>query len=294
MITGNNYLELCKISKKYKDNYALKDINLTLTINEIVGLIGCNGAGKSTLFKIIAKLIFPTSGVINIQGFNSEIGYLPEILKSDVHLTIKEYFDIYNSGISQTKNYQEKLFYYLERYNLEYKSKIKNLSKGMFQKLFIIHMLLKNCDLYLLDEPTDSLDPIARMNLFEDLRILKMNGKLVVVSSHSLAELELLCDKFILLQNGMIKDIIDVNEIRNKVSTYNVFIDSYYQTKIIELNIFNDFKFIKEDDFIIVSIKGETSLNDILKILNNNGITVVKIISKTCHLNEYFLEKCGK
>ena len=190
---------------------ALNNVSLEINNREICGLIGQNGAGKTTLMKIILGLVKQTSGKYIFQGYFEKIkfGYVPESFNYDFHLKPSVFLRYYSQFALNNSNKQEIEKIYNEfDINTNIKSEIKNLSKGTKQKLLIIQSLIDNPDIIILDEPADGLDPISRKVLREKLVQYKNLGKIIIISSHILNELQMICDKFVIIDKGIIKDII--------------------------------------------------------------------------------------
>ena len=212
-------IEIKEVTKQFKDKKkyvtALKHVSLKIEEGEVLGLLGENGAGKTTLLRSIATLIEPSSGAIDVAGFDtvkqsgdvkkrlgvlfgSETG-LYERLTARENL---EYFaSLYGLGKHETKVRIEKLAKmfgmreYLDR-------KIGGFSKGMRQKVAIARTILHDPDIVLFDEPTTGLD-ITSSNIFRQLvHQLKREGKTIIFSSHIVEEVTMLCDRVAMIHKG--------------------------------------------------------------------------------------------
>lgn len=168
-------LNLMDVSKKYKNFYALKQINLKIEKGKLYLFIGENGSGKSTTIKLISKVIFANSGRINNEF--SKVIYLPDQCNYPKLLTVKSYLSLYLPN--KNKEIDEKM----KEYHLENKL-IGGLSKGMQQKLGILQLLLCDADLYLFDEPQDGLDKVSCKMFKDDIDKLVKNGKTIIISTH--------------------------------------------------------------------------------------------------------------
>ncbi|OFY70766.1 MAG: multidrug ABC transporter ATP-binding protein [Bacteroidetes bacterium RIFCSPLOWO2_12_FULL_37_12] len=220
-------LAINNVTKIFGTQYALEDVSFEVRSGEIVGLLGPNGAGKSTLFKIITGYLQPTSGSVNVCGFDvlenpipcrKHIGYLPEHNPLYDDLYIKEYL-VYASEL-----YGLKYSYAQKRVNQmiqlcglepERKKKIQNLSKGYRQRVGLAQALLHEPDVLILDEPTSGLDP---NQLFEIRELIRDTGKntTIVFSTHILQEASALCDRIIIIHKGKIKENSTLTELRKR------------------------------------------------------------------------------
>lgn len=210
-------LSASNISKKYKGNdfYSLKDINFNIKEGEIVGLIGKNGAGKSTLLKIITKAIAPTTGVVKYNGQNvrsknnilDDFGILIETVFYP-QLTVLENMNFYLE-IHKKENYKNNIPATLKLVDL-WEDRDRNpagFSFGMKQRMALALALVTEPSYLILDEPFTGLDPIGVKNLIKILKTWSSNRKVsMLISSHRLNELENLCDRFMFIKSGKIKE----------------------------------------------------------------------------------------
>jgi ABC-2 type transport system ATP-binding protein len=202
---------------------ALKGLTLSVARGEIFGLLGQNGAGKTTFIKTLLGIIRPTSGTASVLGHPAGdrrsrrlIGYLPENLRVPRHLnaiTALEYYG-HLSGLP-TADIVARRLPLLERVGLAARAKdsVATYSKGMLQRLGLAQAMLHDPDLYVLDEPTDGLDPVARAEVRRMLKELKDRGKTVFLNSHILQEVELVCDRVAILNRGELKRLGRVAEL---------------------------------------------------------------------------------
>ena len=183
---------ITSLTKTYGKNIALENVSFEIGRSLCVGLIGPNGAGKTTLIRIIAGLLKPTSGRVEIFGRNpfetevrAKVGYMPEKPEFFEEKTAKFHIDY----IARLRGIEcnNELFTKLE---LDKSKKVRDFSKGMRKKLSLALATLHNPDLLLLDEPTAGLDPQATIVLHEVVREAIKKGKTVFISSHNLYEIE--------------------------------------------------------------------------------------------------------
>jgi ABC-2 type transport system ATP-binding protein len=207
-------IEVEQIRKKYKDTEALAGFSLRVADGELFGLIGPNGAGKSTLMKILATLIHSSDGRASIAGIDVArdpksvkrvVGYMPDQPGLYQEMRVREFLEFFAAAFAVPKDKQraavEKA---LERSNLAERSQsfVEELSFGMKQRLVLAKTLLHEPKLLILDEPATGLDPIARIDLREQLKKLNAEGVTIFISSHILSDLEDICDRVALITAG--------------------------------------------------------------------------------------------
>jgi ABC-2 type transport system ATP-binding protein len=207
-------IEVEQIRKKYKNTEALAGFDLTVADGELFGLIGPNGAGKSTLMKILATLIHSSDGRARIAGIDITrdpksvkrvVGYMPDQPGLYQDMRVREFLEFFSAAFNLPKNKQrgavEKA---LDRSNLMQRSDsfVEELSFGMKQRLVLAKTLLHEPRLLILDEPATGLDPIARIDLREQLKTLNAEGVTILISSHILSDLEDICDRVALIADG--------------------------------------------------------------------------------------------
>ncbi|MCL0072694.1 ATP-binding cassette domain-containing protein [Dehalococcoidia bacterium] len=203
-------LNIRNISKQFGKNTVVDQVSFDVHKGEILGVLGPNGAGKTTVIRSIMDIIRPDSGEIrfNFQdnnNFLSQIGYLPEErgLYRDSRVT-----DIL-LYLAQLKEYprdraRKRVLEYLDKFNLRNagKIKIKELSRGMAQKVQFIGAILHEPAILILDEPFSGLDPVSQDVFSEEIRNLARNGVAVLFSSHQMNLVENLCDRIFMIHKG--------------------------------------------------------------------------------------------
>jgi ABC-2 type transport system ATP-binding protein len=200
------------LAKRYGATVALGGVDLEVAPGELLGLLGPNGAGKSTLTKIACGLVRATDGRAEVEGApagsaeaRAAIGYLAELFRFPDWLTADELLALHQdlSGSESGPNERSEL---LELVGLAdaRDTKVAAMSKGMQQRLGIAQALVGSPRLLMLDEPTSALDPVGRRVVRDLLRELRERGIAVVLSSHLLSEVELVCDRVAILLGGRI------------------------------------------------------------------------------------------
>jgi ABC-2 type transport system ATP-binding protein len=220
----NSISKTYKIKELFKIRYkkAIENISFDVKKGEILGILGLNGAGKTTIIKIICGITKPDCGSIEIMGrgirygdidYKKKIGYLPEFPYFYPYLTGLETLKFY-AGLSLSSFDMNKIDKILFLVGLEkYKNdKVKNYSKGMMQRLAIATTLIHNPDFLIYDEPTSGLDPLSIRDIRNILLSLKNESKTILLASHSISEVEKICDRVMILREGKINKIIKKNE----------------------------------------------------------------------------------
>jgi ABC-2 type transport system ATP-binding protein len=188
------------LRKRYGANEALKGVDLRVGEGELVGLLGPNGAGKSTLVKISCGLVRQTSGSVAING---DLGYLAELFRFPDWLSADEVL-VLHQKLARSDGGASERAELLELVGLGEvpKRRVGAMSKGMQQRLGIAQAMIGNPRLLLLDEPTSALDPAGRRTVRGLLETLRDRGVAVLLNSHLLSEVELVCDRVAIIARG--------------------------------------------------------------------------------------------
>jgi len=209
-------IELNKITKYYAAVKALDNVSFTLDNKTVTGFVGANGAGKSTAMRIITGILEPDYGVVYFDGLElwdnrkdiiSRIGYMPDFFGLYERLSIYEYLYFFAKCYRIKKSFiQKKIENVLEKVKFTFSSDkdVKDLSRGMSQKVLLAKTLLNDPDLLILDEPASGLDPQARSEIMNLLKLLNEEGKTILISSHILKELSDICTHICFIENGRI------------------------------------------------------------------------------------------
>jgi ABC-2 type transport system ATP-binding protein len=194
---------------------AVKDLSLRVNSGEVFGFLGPNGAGKTTTMNVLLGFVNATSGEASLFGVNvrepisrQRIGYLPELTYYYKFLTAEEilrfYAKIFKLPSPETERRIDELLKLVEL-EAARKRPLKSYSKGMQQRVGLAQALINNPDLLILDEPTSGLDPLGRMKVRQIIQRLKNEGKTVFFSSHELGEVETVCDRVAIINQGELK-----------------------------------------------------------------------------------------
>lgn len=215
------------LSKNFKKNKVLRDLDLNLEHTGITALLGPNGSGKTTLVKSILGLVIPDEGRIFVNGhqingqfdYRNQISYLPQIAKFPENLTVRELLDFMRNIRSNAVNEAA----LIERFDLgpEMQKKTSMLSGGTRQKLNLVLSFMYDSPFMLLDEPSTGLDPLALISLKNLLEEEKQKGKQILLITHILSLVEELADNVIFIlegkiyYQGSIKELIEKQNVPN-------------------------------------------------------------------------------
>jgi len=289
---GNeNVLAIEHLTKTFDSRNVLEDISFTVSRGEVFGLLGPNGAGKTTLIRTILDIFRPDAGTISLFGrsfsdnIKDAIGYLPEEGSLDKEIPVGECIR-YFAELKHVDAIDRKADEWLERLDLtEYRNKkIQELSKGMHRRLQFILAVIHQPDLLILDEPFSGLDPINIKTLKDILLDLRDNGMTLIMSTHQMDEVERMCDRILMLNNGKTVLYGSLDEIRRQ---FGLSIEIRYDGRLPHLDHIlsvNDSGNVAE---LIVEKDADTQA--ILRTLVAS-VTVKKFEVKQRSMNEIFLE----
>ena len=216
-------IEIKNISKKFGKLEVLKNVSASCNSGQCIALIGPNGCGKTTLIKSILGMVIPDSGSMEFNEksifgdylYREKIGYMPQIGRYPDTMTIGEIIEMVKKIRNSKDNLDEDLFRDFEIEKMLNKQ-MRTLSGGTTQKISAVLAFLFNPDVLILDEPTAGLDPLASELLKEKIIKEKEKGKLILITSHLLSELDDLISEIIFMQDGKIFFHKKVNELREE------------------------------------------------------------------------------
>jgi ABC-2 type transport system ATP-binding protein len=207
-------IEVRGLTKRFKDVTAVKDLSFTVGRGEICGMVGPNGAGKTTTMRILATLSRPTSGSAAIEGLDcwrqmrlvrTKMGYMPDRYGLYKDLPVRDYLELFASAYGIPEREHPALIQsLLELTGLKDfgRKAADSLSLGMRQRFFLARTLGHSPTVLILDEPAANLDPRARVEFRDILRVLKARSVTVLISSHILTELQDVCDHVVIIERG--------------------------------------------------------------------------------------------
>ena len=296
-----NILEVKNLYKSFDTIKAVDDVSFNIKQGSVFGLIGRNGAGKTTTLRMMMNIYTPDSGEILLNGkhidneFKKKVGYLPEerglYKKMTVMDTLLFFADV--KGKKGT-NIKKRANEFLEKFDLADRktTKIQDLSKGNQQKIQFIITILHDPEFLVLDEPFTGLDPINTDLLRQIIIDLRDKGKVIIFSTHLMDFAEKMCDYITMIDQGKI--ILDGNLSEIKAQ---------YAKRNVTLNYEGDISFLKNnpiveslDDFgntTGIRLKSASDIQELLKLLVNNNVTVKKFNANDISLHEIFVLLAG-
>jgi Cu-processing system ATP-binding protein len=219
-------IEIKNIYKKFGKLEVLNDVSLTFNKGECIALIGPNGCGKTTLIKSILGMVIPTKGnilfdqksILNKYKYRDQIGYMPQIGRYPDYMTVGQIIEMIKKIRNSNEDLDEDL---IKGFELEkiFDKQMRTLSGGTTQKVSATLAFLFNPDILILDEPTAGLDPLASEILKEKIIKEREKGKLILITSHLLSELDDMISQIIFMQDGKVhfhKTIADLLESTNE------------------------------------------------------------------------------
>ncbi len=227
---------------------AVDNLNLTIEPNQIYGLLGPNGSGKSTTLKLILGLLHPTSGSCEIFGQSSKllisrrnVGFLPESPCFYRYLTGTEFVRLAAKiCLSDKSSLDELISTTINNVGLKEAAnrRIETYSKGMLQRIGLAQAIIHNPDLIILDEPTAGVDPVGAIDFANIVLNLKNEGKTIIICSHLLSEIELICDRVAILNKGKLIAEENLNVFRKSKNNKALLIENFDNDLIDPLNEF--------------------------------------------------------
>ncbi len=226
----------------YENVTAVSDLDLEIPLGQIYGLVGPNGAGKTSTLKALAGLLEPTYAEIKICGIDLEINpeealrhlaFMPDFPPVYENLKVWEYLDVFGAAyLIEKETRRKKAKYWIDRVDLteKWNSYIRDLSRGMRQRLVLAKTLLHEPDVILLDEPASGLDPLARMEMRTILKNIAQDKRTIIISSHILTELSDLCDAVGIMEKGKMVVSGTIDHIRKTVGATGTLVIELLET----------------------------------------------------------------
>ncbi|WP_042224440.1 ABC transporter ATP-binding protein [Oceanobacillus manasiensis] len=305
-------LELVDLSKKFKQLYAVKNVNMFVERGEIIGLLGPNGAGKSTAISMISSLAEPTSGDVRFHNesilkkpgdFRNIVGVIPQEIALYTDLTADENLQffgrMYRLKGSTLKN---KINEILDLVGLTDRRKdvVKTFSGGMKRRLNIGVALLHDPELLIMDEPTVGIDPQSRNYILETVkRLNKERDMTVIYTSHYMEEVEFLCDRIYIMDHGNLiasgtnEEIKRILSSEKTISIKSDQLNEQFISLIQEHPLVN--RVVTTDKEITLMVAKEVSMFvELTKFAEQAGIELTSVHNRTPTLEDVFLHLTGR
>ena len=292
-------VEVNHIAKSFADKVAVDNLSFSVAQDEMFGLIGPNGAGKTTTIRMMMDILRPDSGEVTILGeklkeaTKNRLGYLPEerglyrklkVLDSIVYLASLKGMN----GHSATEKADELLNQ--TGMSASKGKKIEELSRGMGQIIQFIVTIIHDPQLLVLDEPFAGLDPVNTELLKGMLADLRNQGKAIILSTHQMNQVEELCDRILMINNGQAILYGDLSEIKARYRGNSVLLD--FEGELGEITGATNRRIHK--GYIELMLDDKTTPQQVLADLMGRGMVINRFEVATPSLNEIFLKEVGK
>lgn len=288
--------EINHITKDYGNQKGVFDASFTVNKGEVMGFLGPNGAGKTTTIRQLMGFIHPDSGEVKINGLDcfwhakkihKTLGYLPGEIAFMDEMTGIDFIKF----IAKMKEMTDLSYAYelMKFFELDPKSKIKKMSKGMKQKMGIICAFMNQPSEVILDEPSSGLDPLMQ-NKFVDLILReKERGTTILMSSHIFEEVERTCDRTVIIKQGKIMAVEDMAKLKNSKKKYYII---RFENEAMAVQFAKENSLPKEaieKDIVTIGVKG--NVDELIKQLS--AYTIKDLNIRTQSLEEMFLHFYG-
>ncbi len=291
------------LGKTYKGGTAaLRGLDLEVNAGEVFGFLGPNGAGKSTTIQLLLNFIRPSSGTaylfdqpVACTRTRQRLGYLPESVNLHSYYSGQRLLEFYGGLLGiQRADRSRRAAELLERVGLVEAAgqTISNYSQGMTQRLGLAQALLNDPELLILDEPTSNLDPVARRDFRDILLEHKSSGKTVFICSHILSEVESVCDRVAILQQGELKKVGTLEELSAAKGSRIVVRD--LPTRAIEALSATAARMTIEGGVTTIECDDEAVRRDVDRVLAQGGVGVERVETETQSLEEIFFGVIGR
>ena len=302
-------IEVKNITKEYGNHVAVDGINLEIQTGEIYGILGPNGAGKSTLIGMICGLIKKDSGEViyeegaaNIRKWKENIGIVPQDFALYWDLTVEEnisfFCSLYGYKGSELKTRTKKTLDFVELTEVKDK-RASELSGGMKRRLNIGCAISHSPKLIIMDEPTVGIDPQSRNHILRSILKLREEGATVIYTSHYMQEVDDICDRIAIIDNGKIIAKGTSDELKELVADKNVVSVTLKKeiknlnNKLMELTGV-DKVVVSENNYRISTLKSRNIISDIVTLISNADGEITNIVNEQPTLESVFLALTGK
>ena len=296
--------------KQFDKHIAVNNLDLEIGEGEVYGLMGPNGAGKTSLIRMLAAAEEPTAGEIYLNGdrlrrdktnptLKRRLGYLPDDYPLYKELTVWDYLDYFaRLYLLKEPKRTKRLHEVLQLIQLENKrnSLISTLSRGMKQRLCLARTIIHEPIILLLDEPVSGLDPIARMQFREIIKVLQEAGMTILISSHVLSDLAELCTSVGIMELGFLVESASLSELYQRCATQQIVISTLENLEVLLGELKNNplvegWEILPNKESVKIDFSGgEEDSADLLRSLVNAGIPLTEFHSTQEDLESIFLK----
>lgn len=288
-------ISIHELTKYYGKQIGIENLNLKISRGEVFGFLGQNGSGKTTTIRLILNILIPDTGTAYVLDqkisrdnpeIKEKIGYLPGELNVPGQYRVEEFLQYMASLKKSPSTRMDEL---AKRFDLPLNKKFSQLSKGNKQKVGIVLAFMHNPEILILDEPTSGLDPVFQQEIYKMIDEERAKGTTVFFSSHNLDEVQKVCDRVAIIQEGKLVTIENVQELsikipRTLVAKINNLDPTPFQMDGIDVKNID-----QENGQIELQIFNGGSLTKILELLTKQDL--IDITYPPASLEEYFLSK---
>ncbi|HEY1031930.1 MAG TPA: gliding motility-associated ABC transporter ATP-binding subunit GldA [Flavipsychrobacter sp.] len=294
-------ISVAGLTKVYGTQKAVDNISFELKKGEIVGFLGPNGAGKSTTMKMITGYLPATSGTVKVSGFDvaaqpldvkRSVGYLPEANPLYYDMYVREFLE-FSAGVHKLSNAKQRIEQMIDITGLgkEAHKKIGMLSKGYKQRVGLAQAMLHDPQVLILDEPTSGLDP-NQLAEIRDLILRIGKEKTVLLSTHIMQEVQAMCSRVIIINNGKIVADDSIDKIQQVNSTQGILLVSFETA--VDTTLFQNLKNLKQYEAIgqnkykMTTDKPEELRKEVMQLALNHDINISSLQAETQSLEDVF------
>ncbi|MFX1508412.1 MAG: ABC transporter ATP-binding protein [Promethearchaeota archaeon] len=289
-------IEIKGLTKYYGLTRGIEDLDLEVQTSEIFGFLGPNGAGKTTTIRCMMNTLLPTKGEIKISGelvtrgnprLREKIGYIPGELALPEYYTVNEFLNYIEAMRGKPAPRRQEI---IDRFDLNshLRKKIGALSKGNKQKVGVVAGFMNDPDVLIMDEPTAGLDPLLQQVVFKLLLESKKEGKTLFMSSHNLEEVQRVCDRVGIVNDGFLISVEEIEDLNKDVPRIlEARLRNPNESRLTE---FGDrlLEFRKHDNFVRLLIRMEDSIKDNIGTLL--AMDPEELVYPPASLEEFFLQ----
>lgn len=294
-------IEIEGLTKVYgsgdEEHLAVDSLDLTVPQGEVFGFLGPNGAGKTTTIQMLLEIIFPTAGEARLLGqplgaeARCNVGYLPEMFQFHPFLRADEFLDFHGRlfGMASSER-KQRIPEVLDQVGLSEngRARIRTFSKGMLQRIGIGQAIMNRPRLLFLDEPTSALDPMGRRDMRDLIIRLKREGTTIFLNSHMLSEVEMICDRVGIMNEGRLARVSDVESLTRAEHHVDIKVEGLTDATFERIRAVAR-RVDREDGYLNITLEREDQINEITVIIAESGATLLELKPRQVALEEAFL-----